>query len=268
MNLLLGLPLGLFHMFGTLIMLLLRLAPLILTAAAVITLLRKRRGTAPKKEKREKPPKEERRGPKFTGPVYTVDYKEVREEDPGAEPDLPEAFGQKPGWLAIRSRDPEQVMEALGLQNRKRANWKSGLASVSHEKWFVSPSLDGWVLVIGAGERPLPAEQLERLSRRFFETQAFAALRERSLFAWSLYRNGQCIRAYGMHGGQIIRDEGELTAEEIALGFGRFPRKTGGSREGFPDREAVLEIAAAWGLDPMLEGRNDPPSLGWLCTVE
>lgn len=266
MNLLLGLPMGLFRMLGALVMLLLRFAPVVLVAAAVLRLLWKRR--RPSGDVGEKPPRKERRGPRFTGPVYTVDYKEVREQDDGVQPDVPEAFGQKLGWLAIRSREPEQVMDALGLRNRRKANWKSGLAAVSGGKWFVSPSLDGWVMVIGAGERPLPREQIEQLSRRFSEVQAFTAHRERSLYSWVLYRDGSCIRAYGMNRGQIIEDEGELTREEIALGFGRFPRKDGGSREGFPDREAVLEIAAAWGVDPMLENSSYPPGVGWLCLVE
>ena len=54
----------------------------------------------------------------------------------------------------------------------------------------------------------------------------------------------------------------------VALGFDRFP-KAGQADDGEndPGEEDVLNIAAAWGVDPRFEKTTYPPSAGWLCTV-
>ena len=71
MGLLIGLPLKLFHFFFIII----RFAwPLLLIA--LIWYLRRRRRDRPVED--QAPPAKE---PKFDGPVYTVDYEEVDEED-------------------------------------------------------------------------------------------------------------------------------------------------------------------------------------------
>lgn len=269
MSLLLGLPLGIFRMLGVILMTLLRFAPVVIVLVLGVMIYRKHRAmTRSDDDDTEPPPKAKKRSPHFTGPVVTVDYKEVKEEDVCAQPDTPAAFGYKPGWLAIRSRDPRAVMEALRLQNCRPANWTCGLSGVNTGKWFVSPSLDGWVLVVGAGEKQLSQERFAALNRRFSEVQIFVANREKSIFSWAKYQGGICIRAYAMSRGEVFLDQGELTMEEISLGFGRFPRKSGGSREDFPTCDSVLAIAAAWGIDPMLEQHHYPPSTGWLCTAE
>ena len=60
----------------------------------------------------------------------------------------------------------------------------------------------------------------------------------------------------------------ENTAQEIALGFGRFPQKGREDRcEANPTEEDVLDLAAAWGVDPRMEAAAYPPSAGWICTV-
>lgn len=269
MNLLLGLPLTIFRLLGQFLLLALRFLPFLLLIPVGIKLWKRYRQTtgSASDSTQDTPPKHHRRGPKFSGPVYTVDYREVDEEAQQAEPDAPQAFGQKTGWALVRSRDPEGVMDALGLSARKSANWKSGLAVVSDQRCFVSPSLDGWVLLIGGGEKLLDRDQLERLSRRYSETQLFVAREEKALYGWARFQNGSCRRAYAMQAGQVCRDEGELTREEIQLGFGRFPRKNTVGCEGFPDRDAVLAIAAAWGLDPLLSGKSYPLTHGWLCDI-
>ncbi|MBP3486552.1 MAG: hypothetical protein J6J81_06885 [Oscillospiraceae bacterium] len=74
MGWLVGLPLGIFHIVFTLLMLAVRLAvPLALVALTVVLVRRSRGGTS---GTRNDPPKE----PEFRGPVYTVDYEEVDEE--------------------------------------------------------------------------------------------------------------------------------------------------------------------------------------------
>lgn len=269
MNLLLGLPLTIFRMLGHFLLLALRFAPILLVLIPLgVKLWRRNHPKNQAEEPQEAPPpRSHRRGPKFAGPVYTVDYEEVDEEAQQAEPDAPQPFGQKNGWALVRCRDPEGLMDVLGLRSRKSANWKSGLAAVSDQRCFISPSLDGWVLLIGGGEKLLDRGELELLSRRYSEIQLFAAREDKALYGWAKFENGSCRRAYAMQGGQVRRDEGELTREEIRLGFGRFPRKNTVGCEGFPNRDAVLAIAAAWGLDPLMSENTYPLTHGWLCDL-
>ena len=264
MNLLLGLPLTIFRLFGSFFMVMLRFLPILLLLLPLFRRWRKQRsgdGETPERKARKE------KSPDFDGPVYTVDYREVREEETRAEPDRPLPFAQMPGWLAVRAEDPEAVMALCGLQKRKSANWAGGLASVGPGRCFVSPSVEGWVLLVGEEVKRLDRRILEALSRRFSLAESFFAQEEQSLYGWVRFENGQCRRAYAMQGGALLFDEGELTAEEIALGFGRFPRREGGSREDFPTGDSVLEIAAAWGFDPLMEGKTYPPSAGWLCEL-
>ena len=124
------------------------------------------------------------------------------------------------------------------------------------------------MLVIGAGDRQVPWERFTALSRRFREAQVFGADREKAVYLWARAENGACTRAYGISRGQVVLDRGELTAEEIALGFGRFPRKDSTVREDFPTGDDVLAVAAAWGVDPMLEHCPCGPGTGWLCAAD
>ena len=76
MGWLVGLPLGLFRLLGGFLLLALRFAVPILLIVAVILVLRHLR-----KRSDQYRAEDEEREPKFHGPVYTVDYKEVDDED-------------------------------------------------------------------------------------------------------------------------------------------------------------------------------------------
>ena len=74
MGWLVGLPLGIFRLLFSLVMLALRLAvPIAVIVVLVVLYRRSKGGGQPRQEK----PKE----PEFKGPVYTVDYKEVDEDE-------------------------------------------------------------------------------------------------------------------------------------------------------------------------------------------
>lgn len=67
-------------------------------------------------------------------------------------PDLPVPFGYKTAWLAVPDTAPEAVISALELTEPVPANWESGLTAVRSGRLrqvFVSPSVKGFVLVIG-----------------------------------------------------------------------------------------------------------------------
>ena len=75
MGWLVGLPLGLFRLLGSILLVALRFAVPILLIAAVILVARRMKKTSARYRDQDK------QEPKFHGPVYTVDYKEVDDED-------------------------------------------------------------------------------------------------------------------------------------------------------------------------------------------
>lgn len=76
MGLLVGLPLGIFRLLFTLVMLALRLAVPITIIVVLVVLYRRKTGAHTERPRQEKP-----KEPKFDGPVYTVDYEEVDEDE-------------------------------------------------------------------------------------------------------------------------------------------------------------------------------------------
>lgn len=77
MGWLIGLPLGLFRMLVWAVLLLVRLAVPILVIVLVVWLLRRRKS----RRDEDAPPG----GPQFHGPVYTVDYEDVEDEQEGED---------------------------------------------------------------------------------------------------------------------------------------------------------------------------------------
>ena len=75
MGLLVGLPLTLFRLLGGILLVALRFAVPILLIVAVILGARRLKKTSARYRDQDK------QEPKFHGPVYTVDYKEVDDED-------------------------------------------------------------------------------------------------------------------------------------------------------------------------------------------
>lgn len=76
MGWLLGLPLGIFRVLFSLLMLALRLAVPIVIIVVIVVLYRRSKGTSAEQPRQEQP-----KEPEFDGPVYTVDYEEVEEDD-------------------------------------------------------------------------------------------------------------------------------------------------------------------------------------------
>ena len=74
MGWLVGLPLGLFRLLGSILLVALRFAVPILILVAVILVVRRRSA-------RYRAEDEDRQEPKFHGPVYTVDYEEVPDSE-------------------------------------------------------------------------------------------------------------------------------------------------------------------------------------------
>lgn len=188
-------------------------------------------------------------------------------------PDKPHPFGFKTSWICVKCDSSEQVIDALGLKNAARANWQVGLAQ-TRDRVFVSPPLNGYVLAVGYGtfgimpsvDREL--EALKAVAAKFDEVQCFSSHRVSDFYAWAKFVKGQLVRGYGWNGGDgmVYLNEGEITSEEKTLGFDGFIQSEDDDWESveFPDEESVVEIAAAWGVDPLFNDCDYPEAFGYI----
>ena len=76
MGWLVGLPLGIFRLLFSLVMLALRLAVPIAVIVVLVVLYRRSKGASA-----EQPRQAKSEEPEFDGPVYTVDYEEVDDDE-------------------------------------------------------------------------------------------------------------------------------------------------------------------------------------------
>lgn len=173
-----------------------------------------------------------------------------------------DGFGRKTQWLAFRSESPRDVVRALGLKGAQRAHWSDGVHEANAPATggpggsavFVSPPVEGWVLVVSAGMAGLP-ENLPLLkvwSRTLAtEVQQFGSHRVVGYLAWARVRAGRVLRAYAYLGerGQSLVDEGEPAPEEASSGR---------------DEETPARLAGHWSLDPLtLREAADHVGPGW-----
>jgi hypothetical protein len=188
-----------------------------------------------------------RRGRRDTGPKVA------------AGPVAARSFGYKGAWLAVRSGDPLPVARELGLVGVQSVDWREGMALASADRSvpraFLTPSVDGWVLVAFSGEPPEAAESgaiLERLSRLFGEAQRFASHRVVSYVEWQRYVDGAALRRYAYDGSrdEVLLDAGRSDPLEPADPFEA-------------DEETVIELARSWSVDPTaLDDREHPSERG------
>ena len=141
-------------------------------------------------------------------------------------PDCPKAFGYNMAWIAIRTKDTAQVIEALELTAAEPANWNSGIGTVYSAELgdtyvFVSPPIKGWTFVAGV-PLPLPVGRsfvdkltplLARLGSDFSQVQYFAGFPIIDFFAWAKLEGGRMVRAFAIGDEGVIWDRGRLTAE-------------------------------------------------------
>lgn len=192
------------------------------------------------------------------------------------EPDIPQPLGAEIAWLTVRCEDPERVMEFLDVSGQ-RANWATGLAAARQEDGlFISPPVDGFVLVVFRDTLPgvaarhlLPTEDWvedalwEHWAATFDEIQSFVVSDKEAYYGWERVISGKLFRRQIRHGYQVYMDQGPMTEGELlAVRSGIARRGTGAPFTA----ENVMDIAAAWGVDPRFETEH-PPSVGWLCRL-
>jgi hypothetical protein len=164
-------------------------------------------------------------------------------------------------WLAIKSNNPEEVRAALDLHDPLPCSWAEGIERAAEHRVFVTPPVDGWVLVFGAG-LPEPSDDVDEfyrfltaLSRRIGLVLYFCSRRAVGHHAWIKTLNGQIIRAYAW-AGTTLWNQGELTQAERDL---RLRCQPYGAAEIRPapmneaarfNCERVAALAARWSIDP------------------
>jgi hypothetical protein len=198
-----------------------------------------------------------------------------------ATPDNPAAFGYAMSWLALRTRDTNGVIEALGLGEPVACNWNSGIGTVYHSRLgethvFISPPVSGWTFVVGL---PLPhpvghgfvdklTPLLVGLGGRFVEVQYYFSYPLIDFFAWARVLDGRLVRAFAIGDEGILWNKGKPAKEERALGLKLFELRGVRGRRGdaggelilHPTEEHVMRLAHSWSLDPTRLGAASVPS--------
>ncbi len=179
-------------------------------------------------------------------------------------------FSTPSRWLAVRSGNPQVVQAALRLHKPMPCSWEEGLNASQEKRLFISPSINGWVIVIGA-HLPDPAEDVDRcfgflcdLSRKVGQVQFFSINRVLNHHAWARLQQGQVQRAYAW-AGKTVWNQGRRSTAEIELGLRCFDYSQ------LPDAvdpghndplqyntERVCLLARRWSIDP---GTVDPRRL-------
>jgi hypothetical protein len=165
-------------------------------------------------------------------------------------------------WLAVRSQNPQAVQTALGVQHPRACSWSDALATPVEPRLFISPPVNGWIVVMGC-DLPDPANDIDEcfkfltsLSQKLGEVQFFARNRAVSHHGWARLSGGKVLRGYAW-AGETLWNQGPVTSAErdLKLRFLDYTQTT--DTWGLAERELlslntdrVVRLAAAWSIDP------------------
>lgn len=188
------------------------------------------------------------------------------------------SFGPKCAWIAVRSVDPEAVMHALGFGSSQAAPFGEGANRAYAGEFFVTPPIDGWVLVasvellqqLTSTDDPADLDLAAASSRFGAPIYAFGSHRIVETHGYLVYDAGRLVRAYVFSGeqGRVLRDEGTRQPFEVAHSVGQDQATLEASWESETSAPALDEvvlfaIAGELSVDPtMLEDRGPLPD-GW-----
>ena len=166
---------------------------------------------------------------------------------------------ERPGrWLAVKSASSKTVQTALGLSDAAPCSWDEGLIEARDEKLFISPPVDGWVLVVGSS-LPDPAEDpdkcfhfLRRISIELGHVQYFGANHVVNHHAWAIVDSGDVFRAYAW-ADEVLWNQGVVTAAErelklMCLAYGAVSER--GTEGHARNCERLTRLASEWSVDP------------------
>lgn len=187
-------------------------------------------------------------------------------------PDRPQPFGSEMAWLSVKTTDASRLLDVLGLEEARAANWNSGIGAIydvdlSDSFVFVAPPIKGWTLVAGVA-LPLPtggafidkaAPLIERLSREFGCCDYFASFPIIDFYAWARFERGIAVRAVAIGEDGLVWDAGRLSKPERRIGLSMVELRgirdrhgdLGGALHLHPTELHVLSIAGTWSINPM-----------------
>jgi len=181
---------------------------------------------------------------------------------PPFEEMVPNSLELPEQWLAIRSGNVAAVQETLGLSNPRRCTWHEGFSIEGVEQLFISPPVNGWILVVGPA-LPAPEEDvdfcfhfLSHISQRLGHVQFFSLNRVLSHHCWVRAHTGRIERAYAWCG-ETLWNQGSVTPEEAALGMECHPYARSIEELDFEamtqlstNTDNISTLAARWSLNP------------------
>ena len=137
---------------------------------------------------------------------------------------IPNNLNSPEQWLAIRSGNVAAIQETLGLSNPQRCTWKDGFAISGVERLFISPPVNGWILVVGPA-LPAPEEDVDfcfhfisHISKRLGHVQFFSVNSALNHHCWVRAHTGRIERAYAWCG-ETQWNQGPVTPEESVIGM-------------------------------------------------
>jgi hypothetical protein len=165
-------------------------------------------------------------------------------------------------WMAIRTGNVAAVQETLGLSNARRCTWQDGFQIAGVERLFISPPVNGWILVVGPA-LPAPEEDvdfcfhfLSHISKRLGHVQYFSLKRALGHHCWVRAHTGRIERAYAWFG-ETLWNQGAYTAEEKLLEmechpYGRVVEELDQQSMSRlnENTENIGRLAARWSLNP------------------
>ena len=175
---------------------------------------------------------------------------------------IPNNLNSPEQWLAIRSGNVAAIQETLGLSNPQRCTWKDGFAISGVEKLFISPPVNGWILVVGPA-LPAPEEDVDfcfhfisHISKRLGHVQFFSVNGALNHHCWVRAHTGRIERAYAWCG-ETQWNQGPVTPEESVIGMEC--HKYGISIEDLDPKQItqlsnntvnIPQLAARWSINP------------------
>jgi hypothetical protein len=168
-------------------------------------------------------------------------------------------------WLAIKGAPAKKVQNAFGLHDATPCSWEEGLVEAQHHKLFISPPVNGWILVVGS-DLPEPDQDVDKLyhflrqlSRKLGHVQYFSVNRILNYHAWALLDDAQVFRGYAW-AGETLWNQGQVTAAEKELdmacyGYGENIVTNFFQKElPVPNSEKITQLAGRWSIDPTTIG--------------
>ena len=178
---------------------------------------------------------------------------------------VPEPFGYKSQWLAVKTSRPEAVVELLGLRNVARADWKAGVAAAyGQDKVFVTPVIDGWVLALdvsfvafAGGDLVENPEILAQWSKTLgAPVQHYFCDRRSGTFGWMLAEGGRLNRAFFEVEGEVKTNLGAETADEKQVRADVAAHAATDGTVLSEDEDVLFRLAARWSVAPHVLDRH------------